>query len=138
MAIKISSLVKLYIILLLSEKPKHGYELMKQLEIRLGKKISPNQIYPFLNLLQKESIIHAEKKGVRDKVTYTLTKKGEEFTKKMLSRAGDLFYLALKPHLTACTHCGCKILEGGHKEVINKKELTFCCHHCAKSFKANR
>jgi len=133
--LKIASLVKLYTMLLLLEGPKHGYELMKELEKRIGKKISASQVYPFLELLGKENFIKEKKKGSRDKITYAVTETGRSFTEKMLSRAGDLFYLAIKPQISVCTHCGCKLIEGGHKEVIQKKELMFCCHHCADSYK---
>lgn len=135
--IKIGSLVKFYTMLLLLEKSKHGYEIMKELEKKIGKRISTSQVYPFLELLEKEKFIKVEKTGARDKITYVLTKSGREFTQKMLSRAGDLFYLTLKPHISICTHCGCKVLEGGYKKKIGKKEMMFCCHHCAMSYKEN-
>ncbi|MFH1752240.1 MAG: helix-turn-helix transcriptional regulator [archaeon] len=135
MAVKIASLVKFYSVLLLMEKPKHGYEIMKELEEKIGKKISTSQVYPFLELLEKEKFIRVDKTGARDKIIYVMTKKGKEFTKKMLSRSGDLFFLALKPQVSVCTHCGCKVLEGGYKETVSGKNLIFCCCHCAKSFK---
>lgn len=134
MEIKITSLVKFYTILLLMETPKHGYEIMKELENRIGKTISTNQIYPFLELLRKEKLIKVGRVGTREKKVYSLTKAGKKFSEKILSRAGDLFYLTLKPHISACSHCGCKVIGGGHKEKIKGKELMFCCHHCAKSF----
>lgn len=135
MQVKIGSLVKFYTIILLLENPKYGYEIMKELEKRIGKNISPSQVYPFLVILEKEKLISIKKIGPRDKIIYSLTNDGQNFTKKMLSRAGDLFYLALKPQVSICTHCGCKILEGGHKEVLAGREQTFCCHHCARSFR---
>lgn len=135
MTVKIASLVKFYTMLLLLEKPKHGYEIMKELEAKISKKISTSQVYPFLDILEREKLIKVDNIGSRDKKIYSLTKKGTDFTKQMLSRSGDLFYLALKPQVSACTHCGCKLIEGGHKERIGDEELMFCCHHCAKSFK---
>lgn len=136
MAVKIASLVKFYALLLLLEKPKHGYEIMKELEGKIGKTISPSQVYPFLELLEKEDLIRESRTGAREKIVYSMTTKGKEFTNKMLSRSGDLFYLALKPQVTACTHCGCKLIEGGHREKVGKKEMVFCCHHCARSFRS--
>ncbi len=135
MVIKIASLVKFYTILLLMEKPKHGYEIMKELEGKIGKKISTSQIYPFLDILEKEKLVKVDKTGSREKKVYSLTKKGNDFTKEMLSRSGDLFYLALNPQVSVCAHCGCKLIEGGYKEKIQGKEMVFCCHLCAKSFK---
>jgi len=134
MAIKIASLVKFYTILLLIEKPKHGYELMKRLEKQIGQKISPSQVYPFLRLLEKEGLIKVREMGSRDKIVYSLTKKGLLFAKRVVSRSGELLYLTLKPQIASCTHCGCKVV-GGHKEKIGGKKLTFCCRHCAKAFR---
>lgn len=63
MVVKIGSLVKLYTILLLSEEHKHGYDLMKELEEKLGRKISTSQVYPFLNILEKNKLISVEEVG---------------------------------------------------------------------------
>jgi DNA-binding PadR family transcriptional regulator len=135
MAVKIGSMVKFYTILLLSEKPKHGYDLMKELEEKLGRKISTSQVYPFLNILEKNKLIKVEEVGKREKKIYKLTKNGKEFVNGFLQRFGDLLHLAVEPKLSICTHCGCKVYESGYKERMNGKQLTFCCHHCAKSFK---
>jgi len=136
MKVKIGSLVKFYTVLLLKEGPKHGYELMKELEKKLGNKISTSQMYPFLSILEKENIIKFSEIGGREKKVYQLTKKGEDFVSSLLQRFGDLIYIAIEPKLTTCTHCGCKLYEkSGYKEKIGNKVLMFCCHHCAKSFK---
>lgn len=135
MQVKIGSLVKFYTILLLSEGPKYGYELMKELEEKLERKISASQVYPFLNILEKNSLVKVEETGERDKKVYKLTKKGKKFVDNFLQRFGDLLHIAIEPKLTTCAHCGCKVYEGGHKEKIDGRELTFCCHHCANSYK---
>lgn len=135
MQVKIASLVKFYTILLLKESPKHGYELMKELEKKLECKISTSQVYPFLNILEKNKLINIEEVGGRKKRVYKLTEKGKKFVNSFLQRFGDLLHIAIEPKLTICSHCGCKVYEGGHKEKIKNKEVTFCCHHCAKAFK---
>ena len=135
MEVKIGSLVKFYTILLLSEGSKHGYDLMKRLGEKLGRKISTSQVYPFLSTLEKNKLVKVEEIGEREKKVYRLTKRGEEFVNSFLQRFGDLFHMAIKPRLTVCAHCGCKVYEGGHKEKIKREQLTFCCHHCARSFK---
>lgn len=135
MKVKIRSLVKFYAILLLSEKPKHGYELMKELKKKLGENISASQVYPFLNILKKNKLIKVEKFGGREKKFYELTENGRKFVENFLGRFGDLLHIAIEPKLTICTHCGCKVYEGGYKEKIGKRQLMFCCHHCARSFK---
>lgn len=133
--IKIASLVKFYTILLLKEGPNYGYELMKQLEKRLENKISTSQIYPFLNILEKNKLIKVEKFGDREKKIYQLTENGKKFVNNFLERFGDLLHITIEPRLTTCTHCGCKVYEGGYEEKIKNKKLMFCCHHCARSFK---
>ncbi len=136
--IKIGSLVKFYTLLLLNESSKHGYELMKELREKLGKNISPSQVYPFLNLLQKNKLIKVEKTGSREKKIYSLTSEGRRFVSGLISRFGELIEIAIEPKLKVCAHCGCKVYEGGYRERIGKKELVFCCRYCANSFKKHR
>ena len=135
MVVKIGSIVKFYTILLLNEGPKHGYDLMKELKDKLGRDISPSQVYPFLGILEKNKFVVCEEVGERDKKVFKITKEGREFVNGYLHRFGNMLYLALEKNVSVCAHCGCKILEGGHIETVNGKELVFCCCHCAKSYK---
>lgn len=132
--IKISNLTKFYTILLLQEKQMAGYELMKEISLRLGSKVSPGEMYPFLATLQKNKLVRVANKGGREKISYVLSEKGKLFATQMLGRFGGLIEIALKPHITVCTHCGCKVFEGGVVEKINGKKLKFCCMHCASSY----
>lgn len=135
---KITNMVKFYAVLLLLEKKHHGYQLMKEIGKRLDKKISAGQMYPFLAELEQNGFIQAAgSKDNRDKTAFVLTKKGKTFAQQMLSRFGGLIEIAVKPHLTVCTHCGCKVFEGGVVQKIKGKELKFCCGHCAASYKQN-
>ena len=138
MNVKIESLVKFYTVLLLNEGSKHGYELIKELKKKLNRKIGTSQVYPFLGILQKNHLIVVEEIGGRKKKTYKLTTSGKSFVNSMLQRFGDLLHIAMEPKLTLCTHCGCKVYEGGHEEIIKNKKLKFCCHHCAMSFKKHK
>lgn len=133
--VKITNLVKFYALTLLLEKPRHGYELIKEIGQRMEKNVSAGQIYPFLSLLEKNKFIKSKSLGERDKHVFLLTPKGKIFARKMLSRFGSLIELALEPRISVCAHCGCKVLEGGHNEKIKGKTTTFCCCHCAASFK---
>ncbi|MFQ6020645.1 MAG: PadR family transcriptional regulator [Candidatus Aenigmatarchaeota archaeon] len=133
--VKITNIVKFYTLLLLHSGPKHGYEIIKEIEKNLNKKTSSGQIYPFLKKLQRYKYLKVKKTGTREKKIYILTKNGKIFVKKTLNRFGDLIDIAIEPKLTVCAHCGCKIYKGGYKEVIKGKKLKFCCHHCAKSYK---
>lgn len=135
MDIKITNLVKFHTLLLLAEKEKHGYDIIKEISNKTGKKVSPGQIYPFLKLLESEGYIVSGKLEERDKKQYRLTREGREFVNRMLVRFGDLIRLAVEPHIEECAHCGCKVYDGGYKKKIKNKNMGFCCPYCAKSFR---
>ncbi len=133
----ITNLTKFYMLVLLSETPRHGYEIMEELEKKLGKKPSPGQIYPLLKKLEESGLMTHKvvKMGDRKKKVYTLTSEGRKTTSRILGRFSDIVSIILEPKLTKCAHCGCKVYEGGHKERMDGKMLMFCCVHCANSYK---
>jgi len=133
--IKITNIVKFYALLLLSEKKKHGYELIKEIGAKLDKRISAGEIYPFLNRLKKSGYIRVEESGIRDKKAYVLTPSGKKFVKNMLAKFANLIELAIEPSLTQCAHCGCKIFGSGFMKKIRGKSFAFCCKYCAKGFR---
>ncbi len=133
--VKVNNMVKFCTLYLLATGPKHGYDLMKELEDKLGRKISASNIYPFLDTLIKNRLIKIKKTGNREKKVYTLTEQGKKFTKGMFSRFGGLIDIAIEPKLTTCAHCSCKVFKGGHTEKMKGKTLKFCCAHCAGSYK---
>lgn len=132
-----ASLTKFYTLVMLNEGSKHGYEIMGELEKRLGKKPSPGQIYPLLQKFEKNGLVRHKvvKTGGREKKIYTLTGVGKATAAKMTRRFGEVISIILEPKLTKCAHCGCKVYEGGYKEKIDGKVLMFCCVHCANSYK---
>ncbi|MBI3051216.1 PadR family transcriptional regulator [Candidatus Woesearchaeota archaeon] len=132
---QINSLVKFYSLLLIGEEPKHGYELMKELQAKLDRGISPSQVYPFLAQLAKKGLISVESTGVRDRKTYRLTKTGKRFVTEFLGSLEDLISASVKSSLTACAHCGCKVFGKAKSRLVGGKQLSFCCTACAKSFK---
>ncbi len=129
--IKVTNLVKFYTLLFLYKSPMHGYELIKQLQLCTGKKISASHVYPFLKTLEKKKIIVLKSKGERDKKQYCLTKKGRIFTKNLIDRLSGLVNFNQK----TCVNCGCKLIEGAYKKEINKETVYFCCKYCAKNYK---
>ncbi|MCR4368618.1 MAG: PadR family transcriptional regulator [archaeon] len=133
--LKVTNMAKFYSLVILCDKPMHGYDLIKIAGEKLGKKISPGQMYPFLAKLEKISYVKVKSEGERDKKVYALTPKGKKFCMQMLHKFGDLVELAIEPNLSKCAHCGCEVFKGGHTEKIRGKELTFCCIHCAATFK---
>ena len=133
--IKITNMLKFYTLCLIATGHKHGYDLIKELEAKLGRKISASNVYPFLDILRKNKLIKFDEVGGRDKKVYHLTADGKKFTKQMFSKFGDLINVAIEPRITICVQCGCKVYEGGHIEKIKGKLLKFCCCHCARSYK---
>ncbi len=123
---RVGSLVKIFILFLLLERPFHGYGLMKELRARIKGNVNPGQVYPFLSELRKKGLISVSRAG-RKKV-YSLTEKGERFVSSQLERFGFLVELALKPRLKVCSHCGCRVLDG-----FVKNGRVYCCRYCAES-----
>lgn len=71
--------VKYVILRLLKEKPRHGYEIIKELEERLGGAYtpSPGTIYPTLQMLEDQGFVRAEES--EGKRVYHITPEGETF-----------------------------------------------------------
>ena len=130
---KVTNLIKLYTLLLLSKKPMHGYELIKELEACSFQKISASHVYPFLKTLKQNKLIKLENSGKRDKKQYGLTNDGKKFAEEMMKKFNIMIDAAVQKKVKECAHCGCKVYEGGFKKKINGKEKHFCCIHCAKS-----
>ncbi len=136
--IKVNNLVKLYTLLLLNKERRHGYELIKEIEMHTQRKVSASQVYPFLKDLKVNGYLAVTQTGVRKKKVYTLTKSGNAFVKAMLNRFGGLIDVAIRPRLKVCAHCGCELYSGGYTENIKRKRLMFCCRHCARSYKSQQ
>lgn len=87
-------LEKPVIIWLISEGPKHGYELIKEVKKLTGQKLKPGTLYPLLYWLEKEGFVVGEwiKKGQRKLKRYRLTEKG----KALLAELRQLFSKPIK------------------------------------------
>lgn len=133
--IKVTSLVKVYALLLLKKRPMHGYELIKELEAYMLREISAAHVYPFLKALQKSRLIALKESGKREKKQYKLTSAGNKFAQGLIDKFAELVELSITHNIKTCAHCHCKIVEGWHKEKIKGKALIFCCSRCADAFK---
>ena len=131
--VKVDSLVKLHALISLNNGQKNGYELMKELENKLNKKISASNVYPFLKELKENYYVNFRQLG-REKI-YNLTENGEKFVNETLLKFNEVIQESLKTKLTKCTHCGCEVYNNKYKEIVNGKNLAFCCCHCADSYK---
>jgi DNA-binding PadR family transcriptional regulator len=136
----VSDFSRFYILMIIFETPRHGYEIITEFNKRVGKKISAGLVYPFLQKLEDNNIIEftSEMVGKKERKIYSLTEKGKEFTGKLFSRFSNIVSTALEPSMDVCAHCGCKVYEGAHIEEIDGVETTFCCIHCASHFKHER
>ena len=77
----ITNLTKLYVLLILSRGPAHGYDIMKEFKTATGKVLSPGQIYPLLSAMQRKGFVEMSTKieGKRQRKIYALTDIGKEF-----------------------------------------------------------
>jgi DNA-binding PadR family transcriptional regulator/ribosomal protein L24E len=135
-----SDMVRSSILMILYERPLHGYAIMSRVENRLGKAVSPSLIYPFLHKLEEKGLVSSSLKpvGRKPKKVYELTDEGRQLATLLFKRLASLVSVAIEPNLTICAHCGAKLYEGGHKEVIDGKEVMFCCVHCFEAYKRER
>ncbi len=83
--------VKFVILRLLREKPRHGYEVIKALEERLGGCYTPSAgtVYPTLQLLEDQGYIKAG--DVDGKKVYHITPEGEQFLDANQTVLDDIF-----------------------------------------------
>jgi DNA-binding PadR family transcriptional regulator len=133
----LSDFSRLYILIILYEGPAHGYSILSRFKKRLGKEISPSLVYPFLQQLEDKGYVKHSIKlvGAKEKKVFELTAKGKELCRTLFKRFSALVSVAIEPSMEVCASCGCKVYEGGYRETIKGKEMTFCCVHCAESYK---
>jgi len=133
----ISDFSRFYILTILYEGPAHGYSIIHQFKKRVKKEISPSLVYPFLQQLEDKGLVKHSLKPTGDKIkkVFELTEEGRELCTGLFKRFATLVAIAIEPSLYVCAHCGCKVYEGGYREVIDGKEIAFCCMHCAASYK---
>ena len=133
----VSDFNRVYILTILHEGPVHGYQIISRFRKVLGKNISPSLVYPFLTQLEQKNLVKHTLKpvGAKKRKIFELTEEGKEFSEQLFKRFSEIISVALEPSLEVCAHCGCKIYKGGYVERIEDRGLTFCCVHCAASYK---
>ena len=131
--VKVDSLLKLHVLILLNNKERTGYELMKELGNKLDKKMSSSNIYPFLKELKENYYVKVRSLG-REKI-YSLTDSGNKFVNDSLIKFNEVIQESLKRKITKCVHCGCEVYNSKYNEIIDGRKLMFCCCHCADSYK---
>ncbi|HEU5014265.1 MAG TPA: PadR family transcriptional regulator [Roseiflexaceae bacterium] len=80
--------IKFALLELLAEQPRHGYELMNELEQRYGGfyRPSPGSVYPTLQMLEDEG--HLTSEQVEGKRVYTITDSGRKALAERQQHAG--------------------------------------------------
>ena len=80
------------VLLLLRERPRHGYELLEQLPELTGERVDMGNLYRFLRLLEAEGIVSSkweEELPGPSKRTYTLTEDGRALLDVWAGALGD-------------------------------------------------
>jgi len=136
----LSDFSRFYILMILYEEPSHGYSILSKFRKRLKKNISPSLVYPFLQRLEEKGLVKytIQPIGKKERKVYELTEEGRDLCRRLFKRFAALVSTAIEPNLNVCAHCGCKVYEGGYREIIDGKEIMFCCRHCAESYKRER
>ena len=133
----ISDFSRFYILTILYEGPAHGYSIISRFKKRVKKDVSPSLVYPFLQQLEEKGLVKhtLTPVGKKERKIFELTEAGRELCTELFKRFAELVSIAIEPSLYVCAHCGCKVYEGGYREVIDGRETAFCCIHCAMSYK---
>jgi DNA-binding PadR family transcriptional regulator len=87
--------MKYEILEVLAEGPRHGYDIMLEIERRRGLRPSPGSIYPALQMLEDGDCVTGEERD--GKRTYAITDKGRELLAKRAAEdeqpyTGENFY----------------------------------------------
>jgi DNA-binding PadR family transcriptional regulator len=82
--------MKYVILKLVKEKPRHGYELIKALEEKMGGWYTPSAgtVYPTLQLLEDQGLVRIVE--VEGKKVYHITPEGERFLEEHRDRLDDI------------------------------------------------
>ena len=120
------SMLRLTILSLLVEKPRHGYDLIKSIEELTGGvwRPAPGALYPTLRELESEGLVSSvvESVGRRRKRVYSVTSAGLrhliERTSEIQARSASTILRYLKSQVKALERLGCPL-----REVDNLRRL---------------
>lgn len=84
--------LRLVILQLLEDKPRHGYEIIKELEERSGGRYapSPGTVYPTLTMLEEMGYASSEA-GSGGKKVYSITEDGRKYLAENRTTVDDVF-----------------------------------------------
>lgn len=84
--------LKLIVLKLLAEKPRHGYEIMDEIEKKIKWRPSAGAIYPKLQEMEFEGFVEVKevKVGEKTKKVYALTEKGRKKLKELNQKKNEI------------------------------------------------
>jgi PadR family transcriptional regulator, regulatory protein PadR len=131
---------RFYILLLLFEGQKHGYQIMSSIEERLGQTTSPSLVYPFLRTLEEQGLVKSQSENIGQKKRniYTLTNSGKTLCHKLFKQFTTIVSSAIEGSMEVCAHCGCTVYKDAYFEKIDGRKTAFCCKYCADAYKRKR
>jgi len=68
--------------------------------------------------------------GEKEKKVLELTEKGRKPCPRLFKRFSNFVSVTIEPN-----RCDCEVYKGSYKEVINRRETTFCRIHCAQLYR---
>lgn len=88
----VKSFLDLFVLDLLDNSPKHGYELMKELKSRTGARIGAGTLYPLLYELEERKLVAGEwnSPNRRSRKIYKITEPGSKYKKQGFKGIGLL------------------------------------------------
>jgi DNA-binding PadR family transcriptional regulator len=122
--------IKFILLELLSDRPNHGYELIKEMEVRHGqfRRLSPGSVYPTLQMLEEGGYLTSEKQSGKN--VYTITDAGkalllERSQKNDSDAASDIFnvpleFSELRNAATELTVLVTQVARGGNTARMNR------------------
>jgi len=88
----VKSFLDLFVLSMLNDGAKHGYELMRQLKVRTGTRIGAGTLYPLLYELEERQLVSAEWMSPtrRSRRVYKITEKGSKYMEQGFRGIGHL------------------------------------------------
>ncbi len=83
----VKSFLDLFVLSLLNNGSKHGYQIMRELKTRTGTRIGAGSLYPLLYELEERQLVSGEwvSPTRRSRRVYKITEKGEKFMRQGFS-----------------------------------------------------
>jgi DNA-binding PadR family transcriptional regulator len=104
----VKSFLDLFVLALLAEGSKHGYQLIEELRARTNVRVGAGTLYPLLYELEKQHLVSAEWTSLtrRSRRVYEITETGKAFRAAALKDVGHLLTVDGQPQGDALSMSG--------------------------------